>query len=505
MAGNDMTMASADAGSDGNHTTSTATEPSINTRSLAESIAASTRSAHAKLNKLIVARLPLALPPNTADPSLYASGILHIAPIYITFEALWQNILDTPPESTPTGSISDGCDPDVPILDDRSFLQRDNEEPLVHRALVCDRLHTILDRLHLPGLLRTNRLKDDIKAMTGWPDHVVEDQLRTVSQEGRLADLLKHMKRSVENRPHVLLAYSYIFFMALFAGGRFIRASLESVGEDFWQQIPSPIKPTMHACEESHLRPNDADTDGAHRSHAASPFPLRFFHFPTPSDGEDLKREFKKRLSESEALLSSRENQEIVKEAVCIFENMNLLMGQLDTVCGGLNDEAKNPADLGHRLGWPRSMLASRLRDSVAVAKERRSVRNSSRQTSSEYSVCDLLPGLRGDAEKAATAGCIRANTFPQPLVSMGESLCPAMSDKAVRFEESPHPRHGSFCPNDRAAKEYSVGHCPVSKVVCSTQVLNWLIILALGVFLLGVFVAGRHSFPDLQRGTAVS
>lgn len=464
-------------------------------RPLAESIAAATRAAHSKLNKLIISRLPLALPTHAADPSLYASGILHIAPIYITFEALWRNILDTPSDKTPEGSIKDGCDPDALKLDNGACLQRGTNEPTVHRALACERVHSMLEFLHLPGLMRTERLKADLRAMTGWPDHILEEQLKTVSGGGRLAEFLEHMKRSVENRPHVLLSYSYIFFMALFAGGRFIRASLESVGDDFWNQIPSPIMPTMQQCQ-PRIVLNDEQglEEGHHRSHVLGTMPLRFFHFPTPSDGEDLKHEFKKRLSESEAMLTARERRDVIQESVCIFENMTLLMHQLDSVLGEPGQAGVDSSDYSQLLGLPRNMLASRMRDSVALAKARRSAKSSSKQSSNDDSAC--CPVEKSESTPDTNDATPRKARVFTPMPDVGDiKLCPAMSGKAVRFQKPAN--HPSSPPCDGSSEELEAGLI-LARKMRTARLTHWVLVAAVGVTLFGAFVTGRRAVFDV-------
>lgn len=354
-------------------------------QSLGDAINATTRKAHATLNKLIIARLPEALPPRAVDPSPYISGILHVAPVYIQFEGLWQKILNTSPPLAPTGSIPDACDPTLPKLDDGSILTYLKEEIKVHRPMTCERLHSMLEHLQLPGLMRSGQLRADLRSLTRWPNVDVEDELEKIRQMGPLADFLDHMKRSIEDKPHVLVAYAYIFYMALFAGGRFIRASLEYAGPEFWSKQPSPVKPTMRPCEpitpveEKRTDQLEGDAEsglgGSHGSHKAYDYPLRFFHFATPSDGEDLKTEFKKRLADAEGILTTRERADIIQESVAIFDHMTLVVGQLHVLCAGSTEAAaKSSSNL---LGLSRSLLMARLRDSVAVAKDRRSARRS--------------------------------------------------------------------------------------------------------------------------------
>ncbi|KAK7430301.1 hypothetical protein QQZ08_003049 [Neonectria magnoliae] len=465
-------------------------------RPLAESIAISTRSVHARLNKLIIARLPLALPPRAVDPAVYVSGLLHIAPIYVTFERLWQNILDTAPTPNPGAANSDGCDPELPLLDSSRLALEDRRPGTEgdHKAPTCTRIHSLLQHLHLPGLMRSDRLKEDIASLTGWPDHVVEEQLRSVGQTGRLGDFTQHIKRAIENRPHVLLAYSYILYMALFAGGRFIRASLESVGEDFWQQLPSPVMPAELSCQKS-TKPVErasglADEElpeDVHHSHADHKMPLRFFHFKSAEDGEDLKREFKGRLLDSENILTDSEKHDIVQEAVCIFESMTLMITQLDVVCASPDQNSSDISTWVEALAGVVNPISARFRDSIAVAKERRP-RSSRLSNSSEDSACSVVKEARGSRR---TDSSHQSQGHP-PVAGMAEiELCPAFS-KSMRFEKAlPKPTRG---PTYSADAGSNLEDCLklTSRRLHGVHVANWLMMVAFGAVVIGAFVSGR-------------
>jgi heme oxygenase len=308
---------------------------------------------------------------------LYASGLLHIAPIYITFETLWQEII-----RQPTGH--EGSDVDHPSESNVGPIDNASDS-----SDAADHMTNVLRDLFLPGLMRSDRLRSDIRAITGWSPQVVNEQLKAVSREGRLAEFIRHIRRAVEKRPHVLIAYSYILFMALFAGGRFLRASLESAAERdaFWEKSPSPVRPGDLSCHRSPRPPPSTpaeetdlttgffdQSDTKHRRHVMNPdgtsLPLSFFHFAGKSDGEELKLEFKRRLADAEDKVGPQERHDIVQEAICIFENMLLLVAQLDTVCDTALDAN---ADADPIMASP-AAFGTRLRDSVAVAKERRAV-----------------------------------------------------------------------------------------------------------------------------------
>ncbi|KPM44024.1 hypothetical protein AK830_g2491 [Neonectria ditissima] len=465
-------------------------------RPLAESIAVSTRSVHARLNKLIIARLPLALPPRAADPAIYVSGLLHIAPIYVTFERLWQNILDTTPTLDPGATNSDRCDPELPLMDSKSAALEDRQPGIGagHKAPTCTRIHSLLQHLYLPGLMRSDRLKADIASLTGWPGHVVEEQLKSVGQTSRLGEFTQHIKRAIENRPHVLLAYSYILYMALFAGGRFIRASLESVGEDFWQQLPSPVMPTGLSCQKS-TKPTERASgftdeelpENTHHSHADHKMPLRFLHFKSAEDGEDLKREFKRRLLDSENILTDSEKHDIVQEAVCIFENMTLMIDQLDGVCAS---SYRSDAEVGtwvEALAGVVNPISARFRDSIAVAKER--CPRPSRMSSSDDSTCSIVKEARG-TRQTDSSGLAQCDHPPMPSVADVE-LCPALS-KSVRFEKAlPKPTRSPTYPAN-AGSNFDECLKLTSRRLHGVHVANWLMMVAFGAIVIGAFVSGR-------------
>lgn len=328
--------------------------------SLSEKINIATRPIHSQLNRLIIARLPLALPPCTTNPSVYISGLLHIAPIYITFESAWQSILDIPkPPKTLTQRLApDGCDPDGPILDSRSIPIIQNTETPTHDHApeICSRTHSLLSHLRLPGLLRSGRLREDLRILTGTPEYRIDEALQLVAQKGRLAAFIAHTKRSVNANPHVLLAYSWILYMALFSGGRYLRALLQGAGgfgHDFWERDPSPVRPYSFTTHLSDRRESRSFELGDPRSTRPRSRPrsegsnstvtpgLQFFNFPGEVDGEDIKVEFKKRITEVEISLTDNEKEEIISEAEIIFEFMVEIVEELDKAMGKNEDDSE--------------------------------------------------------------------------------------------------------------------------------------------------------------------
>ncbi|KAK8101689.1 hypothetical protein PG999_012063 [Apiospora kogelbergensis] len=316
-------------------------------RPLSEAINIATRPVHTQLNKLVIYRLPLAVPPQAQDPSNYVSGLLHLTPIYNSFEALWREVLDSP-EPSWTGIVPDEhscevCEPSAAVHHSPHVL----DAP--HKPTVCSRIHSLLHHVHTPDLERTDALAADIMSLTGWSTELLEEQLNGAAESPVLAAFLQRIRQSVRARPHVLLAYAWVLYMALFSGGRFIRASLAQIEPSFWNTDCLSLNPDL---------------------------PLRFFTFDSPQDGDEIKASFKERFAQSSgSLLTEGEKADVVEEAKKIFEFMIEIVGELDGVCGTgptPAQDAKTDEAGGGIMSRVSKLLGLRTRDSVVITKERR-------------------------------------------------------------------------------------------------------------------------------------
>lgn len=315
-----------------------ATIPQDTPRSLGDSINIATRSIHTKLNKLIISRLPLAIPPQARDPSNYVSGLLHIGPIYDTFESAWRALLELT-AAEEHGDLTnahscEGCKPSSGV----HHIPNTLDAP--HPAVICSRVQSLLRHLHTTDLERVECLKQDIASMTGWAPGLLEERLNSTAESPFLSAFLEHIRRSVQERPHVLLAYAWVLYMALFSGGTFIKGTLARIDPNFWT----------------------ANLMTSNSSKGPDILPLHFFTFSAANDGIEIKLAFKKRLSESELLLTEKEWDDVVSEAKRIFEYMAELVGELDGVCS-TNEEVKDQED--ESIVWRMSrLLGLRTRDS---------------------------------------------------------------------------------------------------------------------------------------------
>lgn len=190
--------------------------------------------------------------------------------------------------------------------------------------------------------------------LTGIQEDQVQTQLEAIAQGGKLAAFIAHTRKSVEANPHVLLAYAWVLYMALFSGGRYLRASLQDaggLGTTFWTRSPSPIRPERitndrhrrRPSSDSHLPPNSSSRRSTTLSEPSGPMPLvpglQFFHFLGDEDGEDIKTEFKKRVNETSPLLTTAQQEDIIREAQIIFEFMVDMVAELDCVMGTDGDD----------------------------------------------------------------------------------------------------------------------------------------------------------------------
>ena len=223
--------------------------------------------------------MPLALPPYSQSPEIYTIGLQRLAPIYLSFESAWSGIVDLQP--------------------------LDASQAIDHRVL------SALKHLYIPEMLRTQRLGNDLSCLLHQPLEEIDDMLEHL--EGlQLHRFLHHLEQTCAGKPHILIAYAWIMYMALFNGGRWIRAQLLAARDSSWR---------LSAFERTF---ENAEADPS--------LGLAFWHFPGEDDGEGIKNDFKARLNDVECLLDVEQRQDIVNEALSIFKYLALLVGELDEI-----------------------------------------------------------------------------------------------------------------------------------------------------------------------------
>lgn len=176
------------------------------------------------------------------------------------------------------------------------------------------------------------------------------------------------------------------------------------------------------------------------QSYDAQQLPFCFLHFNTPVDGEDLKREFKQTLLELEDGITAEEKDDIVHESVAIFEQISAIVGQLDEICGEMTHHSPEPEKSSPTLSdLLQSTLPTRLRDSVAVTRERRVRNRSSKKSSSDDDSAGTIIRRRGEDRSVSSLSSHRSDgtghEHPTIPATSGIELCPAMASRSVRFD----------------------------------------------------------------------
>ena len=176
-----------------------------------------------------------------------------------------------------------------------------------------------LKNLRPKGLSRSGRLRRDLKTLTGLSETDLSVQLSQFPGV-KVQEYCAHIRKAVARKPHMLVAYAWCYYMAVFSGGRWIRSELMKAGEGFGRGGEKKAGSDVPLGEAG----------------------LSFFSFPGTEDGEDIKAEFKERLAAAEDLFTAQEREEVVAEASEIFKYSANLVRELDEL-----------------LATPREMLAA--------------------------------------------------------------------------------------------------------------------------------------------------
>ncbi|KAF1967226.1 heme oxygenase-like protein [Bimuria novae-zelandiae CBS 107.79] len=286
------------------------------------------RSLHAQLNKLITSRIPFALPPLASDPSLYTTGLLHFAHVFLTFESLWN---DLPPTHASDGANSP---PTSPLL---SFLLvNPYAEPELFTSPPSPQTLAFLEGLRPKGIARSSRIKKDLEYLSGL--HPTDlDVMLAQYPDKKVAAFCAYIRKSVGHKPHVLVAYAWCFYMAVFSGGRWIRGQLLRAPPEFWRS-------------EARAKGKEEEVPLAEKG-------LLLWSFDGKDDGDSIKKAFNERLLDAESLFTPDERVDIIEESKAIFKFCAELVHELDDKLGTDVEQLKRlkaAQRLGHQAS-PRS------------------------------------------------------------------------------------------------------------------------------------------------------
>lgn len=182
------------------------------------------------------------------------------------------------------------------VVNDEGGSCGEEKEKEERRALFVEGLH----KLCPSEIKRAGRLRRDLEKLGA-------NDKREAGQ--RFEALIQHITSSTLLKPHLLLAYTWLLYMALFSGGRYIRARLREAGSEFWMMTGKEKE-----------KGGDIDIDEA---------VLSFWNFDGAEDGEDVKAEFKQRFAELEGRLTDEQRDEVMQEAVFIMDS---LMGVVEEI-----------------------------------------------------------------------------------------------------------------------------------------------------------------------------
>lgn len=157
-----------------------------------------------------------------------------------------------------------------------------------------ERILNVIRKIYMPKLQRSNRIKADLAALPNLPNTNI--QTTNTGQEFR-----RYILSCVADKPHLLVAYVWIMYSALFNGGRWVRDLLCDAGPEFWGLEEGQL----HVWQEGRYPP-----------------PLSFWQIEGEREGEDggVRDEFRARVVEADGLLTEQERQEILDETLEIFK-----------------------------------------------------------------------------------------------------------------------------------------------------------------------------------------
>jgi heme oxygenase len=214
---------------------------------LANRINSSTKKEHNKIDKSVTIKFAVAL----RDAKIYRQGLQGFYHVFKTVEVLINKELAKEPK-TKVGEI---------------LSQFWDEE----------------------AIARTSRLEQDLLFFYGNDKNKFEDPIR---QEQ--INFVKHIYETYEQKPHILLAYCHVMYLALFAGGQILSSSLAKATGIFPQ------------------------VDGKSTSEVAK-LGTNFFKFPV-EDSQSLRIKYKREFElATRNELTEQEKLDIIEEAKEIF------------------------------------------------------------------------------------------------------------------------------------------------------------------------------------------
>jgi hypothetical protein len=269
------------------------------------------RVQHRLLNKVITERLGSCLPPSCHTHYPYKVGIQRIAIIYALFEDVWDRRIANSDEKEPCA-----CTKCV-----RPFFSK-----------LSDRHAAIYRHIDVPNIKRWPRLQWDVRNMRThdlqfcYPPKFARAYsiLNDLEHNKCFEDFFLHMQQAFAEKPHVLLSYTWLFYMALFFGGKFLYEQLNSADANFW--------PPLGASKRYGIPCKLANAGMESPGWAY----LHFWRFDDVGDSEDgisIKTAFETGFHAASLLLTEQECQDVVDECKEIYSHLELIIYDLDKDC----------------------------------------------------------------------------------------------------------------------------------------------------------------------------
>ncbi len=178
-------------------------------------------------------------------------------------------------------------------------IERQHEYLIQNEAKYDQRIINIIKEIWKPSFRRTERLENDLS-------YFYSDESKFKNPiMGKQIEFSQHITKVTTEKPYLILAYFHVMYLALFAGGRILRGSIEK----------SDIFPKV---------------DGKKHEEVVRSA-TSFFHFDVENE-DDLRASFKRDYELSTRNdLTEEEKQEIIEEAIIIFKKNIECVKELET------------------------------------------------------------------------------------------------------------------------------------------------------------------------------
>ena len=227
-------------------------------KSLGDYINEATADQHASLEDIVMTHFRKSLSPAASTPLLYAKGLSYFLVIF--------------------------CKLDLAL----------SSNPVLYDA----------------RLQRTPGLNADISHINEDFQEVGDKKPKFEVQEWtpELKDFNKSLGDRMHGKPHLLLAHAWVFYLAIFSGGRYMKASLDTSFQSAWL-------PRLEDDEQRRI-PDDY---------------LQFWTFGSSiEESEEIRSFFKKSFEEVAKTLSTEQREEIVVEAGIIMDRLAGIVQELE-------------------------------------------------------------------------------------------------------------------------------------------------------------------------------